>query len=123
MRFDGNGGSAPNYRPNSFDDLVEDENYKGLPYELDSNVVGYFDRNKNDDDHYTQPGNLFKIMTPEAKANTINNITGAMSGISGQKKDEIVNRQLCHWFRADAQLEMGVANGLGVKLDPKLLNH
>ncbi len=113
--------SAPNYRPNSFDDLVEDENYKGLPYELDSNIAGYFDRNENDDDHFSQTGSLFKIMTPEAKANTISNIVGAMSGISDPKKDEIVNRQLCHWFRVDAQLGVGIANGLGVKIDPKLL--
>tara|TARA_R110001583_G_scaffold12326_1_gene54816 strand:- start:1559 stop:3037 length:1479 start_codon:yes stop_codon:yes gene_type:complete len=121
MRSDGNGGSSPNYRPNSFDTIMEDDNYKGLPYELDSNIVGYFDRNENDDDHYTQPGNLFRIMTSEAKANTISNIVGAMSGISGIKKDEIVNRQLCHWFRADTQLGMGIAKGLGVKIDPDLL--
>ncbi|REE80340.1 catalase [Lutibacter oceani] len=121
MRFDDNGGSAPNYRPNSFDELIEDDNYKGIPYELDSNVAGYFDRNENDDDHFTQPGNLFKIMTPEAKLNTINNIVGAMSGISGPKKDEIINRQLCHWFRANVDLGMGIAKGLGVEIDPKLL--
>ena len=121
MRFDGNGGNTPNYRPNSFDTLVEDDKYKGIPYELESNVAGYFDRNENDDDHFTQPGNLFKIMTPEAKANTINNIVGAMSGISGIKKDEIINRQLCHWFRADSQLGMGIAKGLGVEIDPSFL--
>lgn len=121
MRFDDNGGSSPNYRPNSFDTISEDDNYKGLPYELDSNTAGYFDRNENDNDHYTQPGNLFRLMTPEAKANTINNIVGAMSGISGLKKDEIVNRQLCHWFRADTQLGVGIAKGLGVEIDPKLI--
>ncbi|HEY4875047.1 MAG TPA: hypothetical protein VIH86_05705 [Puia sp.] len=37
-----------------------------------------------------------------------------MSGISGPKKDEIVNRQLCHFFRADIGLGMAVAKGLGV---------
>lgn len=74
MRFDGNGGSAPNYRPNSFDDLVEDVNYKGLPYELDSNIAGYFDKNENDDNHYTQPVSLFKIMASEAKTIPISNI-------------------------------------------------
>jgi catalase len=51
MRFDGNGECATNYRPKSLDDLVENENYKGLPYELDSNIAGYFDRNENDDNH------------------------------------------------------------------------
>lgn len=46
---------------------------------------------------------------------------GAMGSISGSKKDEIVNRQLCHWFKADAQLAMEIAKGLGVEIDPKLL--
>ena len=121
MRFDGNGENSPNYYPNSFDNNTEDDSYKGVNYELDSNIAGYFDRNEGDDDHFTQPGNLFKIMTPEAKINTINNIVGAMSGISCSKKDEIINLQLCHWFRVDIQLGMGVAKGLGVEIDPKLL--
>ena len=121
MRFDGNGSSSPNYYPNSFDDIVEDENYKGNPYDLDSNTAGYFDRNENDDDHYTQPGDLYRLMTDEQKKNTISNTVGAMSGISGPKKDEIVNRQLCHWFRADPKLGAGIAKGLGVEVDIEML--
>jgi len=121
MRFDGNGGGTPNYRPNSFDDITEDDSRKGLSYELDSSEVGYFDRNENDDDHYTQPGDLFRLMTDDQKANTISNIIGAMSGISGPKKGEIVNRQLCHWFRADSKLGAGVAKGLGVEVDLDVL--
>ncbi|TYC17155.1 catalase [Bizionia gelidisalsuginis] len=119
MRSDGNGGSAPNYFPNSFDDIEVDDQAKGINYALESNLVGYFDGNEND--HYTQPGDLFRIFTPEQKANTISNIVGAMSGIEGDKKDEIINRQLCHWFRANVELGMGVAKGLGVTIDPSLL--
>lgn len=118
MRFDGNEGDSPNYYPNSFDGNYEDDNYKGLPYELDSNEVAYFDRNENDDDHYSQPGKLFDVvMTEQEQKNTINNIIGAMSGISGVKKDEIMNRQLCHWIRASKKLGTEVAKGLGVNID------
>jgi catalase len=116
MRFDGNGGSSPNYFPNSFDNIYEDEKAKGIPYELESNVAGYFDRNENDDDHYTQPGNLFRLMDDGAKHNTIHNIVTAMSGIDGPKREEIIMRQLCHWFRADPALGGAVAQGLGVNL-------
>jgi catalase len=56
-------------------------------------------------------------MSPEQQQNTISNIVGAMSGIDGPKKLEIINRQLCHWFRADGNLGMGIANGLGVEVD------
>lgn len=114
MRFDGNGGGAPNYYPNSFDGNIEDEKFAGKPYELESSTVAYFDRNENDDDHYTQPGDLFRLMDEEAKKNTIHNIIGAMSGIDGPKKEEITMRQLCHWFRADENLGAGVAAGLGL---------
>ncbi len=118
MRFDGNNGSAPNYFPNSFDGNFEDPKAKGLPYELESNKVAYYDRNENDNDHYTQPGELFdRVMDEEAKAHTISNIVGAMSGIAGPKRDEIIMRQLCHWFRASVPLGMGVAKGLGVDME------
>lgn len=29
---------------------------------------------------------------------------------------EIINRQLCHWFRADINLGIGVAQGLGLDM-------
>jgi catalase len=119
MRVDGNGGASPNYSPNSFDDIYADPSYKEQPMPLESAVADWFDRNgEHDNDHYTQPGNLFRsVMNDEEKKKTVHNITGAMSGISGPKRDEIVNRQLCHWFRADVNLGMGVAKGLGVNVD------
>jgi catalase len=40
--------------------------------------------------------------------------------ISGEKRDLIINRQLCHFFRADPRLGVAVANGLGVSLDDVL---
>lgn len=115
MRVDDNGGSGPNYYPNSFDGATEDKNRKGEAYDLEDATVGYYDRNENDDDHYTQPGNLFdKVMYQQEQQATINNIVEAMSGIDGPKKMEIINRQLCHWFRASPQLGAGIAKGLGV---------
>jgi catalase len=119
MRVDGNGGSAPNYFPNSFDNIVADEQYKEPALNLENTLAGWYDRNaEGENDHYSQPGSLFdRVMTAEEKANTISNIVGAMSGITGPKKTEIINRQLCHWFRASAQLGMGVAKGLGVNVD------
>lgn len=122
MRVDGNGGSAPNYFPNSFDNIVVDESYKEPAWDLDSNRADWYDRNaEGENDHYTQPGNLFRLMDDYNKNNTINNIIGAMSGIDGPKREEIINRQLCHWFRADVNLGMAVARGLGVNIDPSMM--
>lgn len=120
MRVDGNGGSAPNYFPNSFDDIYVDESYKAPALELDSATADWYDRNgENDNDHYTQPGLLYtKAMNDSDRANLVSNIVGAMSGITGPKKDLIINRQLCHFFRANTELGMKVAAGLGVNIDP-----
>ena len=121
MRVDGNGGSNPNYYPNSFDNIVAHHSYKEPALELDSLTADWYDRNgPGENDHYSQPGNLFKLMDEQAKQNTISNIVGAMSGIAGPKRDEIINRQLCHWFRADINLGLGVAKGLNIQIDPAM---
>ncbi|MEO6168824.1 MAG: catalase [Chitinophagales bacterium] len=124
MQTGDNGGSTPNYRPNSFDSIVVDEKYKEPPMELESNIADWFDRNENDKDHYTQPGLLYrKAMNAQDRKNLVSNIVGAMKGISGEKKEVIINRQLCHFFRADIQLGMAVASGLGVTIDEKVMEH
>lgn len=120
MRVDGNGEDDPNYYPNSFGDVIPDEKYKEPAWELESNVADWYDRNTGpgDDDHYTQPGDLYrKVLSPEERQNLVNNIVGAMSGINGPKRDKIVNLQLCHWFRADIGLGMAIAKGLGVDVE------
>ena len=86
---------------------------------LESTIADWYDRNGQDDnDHFTQAGLLFtNAMNDYDRHNLIGNIIGAMSGISGPKKDIIINRQLCHFFRANVKLGMAIANGLGVNLD------
>jgi catalase len=121
MRVDGNGGSDPNYHPNSFDDIYIDESTKEPAWKLDSSVADWHDRNgEGENDHFTQPGDLYRLMTDQAKKNTVSNIIGAMKGIDGPKKEEIVNRQLCHFFRADVNLGLEVAKGLGVNVEKAL---
>ena len=119
MRVDENGGSNPNYFPNSFDNIVADENYKQPSWELDTVVADWFSRNgEGENDHFTQPGIFYReVLSQEGKINLVNNIVGSMSGISGPKKDEIVNRQLCHFFRADIGLGMAIAKGLGLDME------
>ncbi|MBF8457506.1 catalase [Kaistella sp. G5-32] len=115
---------APNYYPNSFDGVEPDSDYKNLDYDLDSTSVAHFNRNENDDDHYTQPGLLYtKAMTKEAREHLVKNIIESMNDISGPKKDEIINRQLCHFFRANIELGMKIALGLQVNIDADMITH
>ena len=124
MQTGDNGGASVNYRPNSFDDIVIDESYKEQPTQLESNIADWFDRNENDNDHYTQPGNLYRdVLSEQDRKNLVSNVVYNMSGIAGEKKNEIINRQLCHFFRADIQLGMAVAKGLGVSVDEKSMSH
>ncbi|MBN2518933.1 MAG: catalase, partial [Bacteroidales bacterium] len=119
MRADGNGGSNPNYFPNSFDDIVADKTYKEPAMKLDSDIADTYNRNENDEDHYTQPGMLFrKVMNDQEKQNTINNFIASMSGISGPKRDEIILRQLAHFYKADTELALKVAQGLNINYKP-----
>jgi catalase len=113
MNVEGNGGESPNYFPNSFDNIEADKNYKEPSLILDSYIADTYDRNENDDDFYTQPGLLFrKVMSEQERNNTVGNIVGAMSGISGAKRDEIIQRQLSHFYKADKELALKVAEGL-----------
>lgn len=120
MQVGDNGGANPNYRPNSFDNIVVDESYKEPQMNLESSIADWFDRNENDDDHFTQPGLLYsKVLNEKDKENLVSNIVSSMKEISGEKKDEIINRQLSHFFRADKHLGMTVAKGLGITLNEK----
>jgi len=119
MRIDGNGEDSSNYFPNSFDTIEVDTSYKEPPMELDSTLADWYDRNADgDNDHYTQPGLLFnKAMNDYDRHNLVANVAAAMSGITGEKKDLIINRQLCHFFRADVKLGMAIAKALQVDVD------
>jgi catalase len=116
MRVDGNGGKSPNYFPNSFDSIKPDEGYRQPGLELDSIYGDWYDRNaEGENDHYTQPGIFWReVLSETDKQHLVNNVVGAMSGIEGPKKQDIINRQLCHFFRADIGLGMAIAQGLGV---------
>ncbi|KMQ71973.1 catalase [Chryseobacterium koreense] len=115
---------APNYFPNSFDGIKQDESYQDFEYDLDSTRVANFNRNENDDDHFTQPGLLYtKAMSQEDREHLVHNIVQSMQGISGPKRDEIINRQLCHFFRANIELGMKIAMQLQVNIDANMINH
>jgi catalase len=114
MTVTDNGGDNPNYYPNSFDSIFADKDSKEPPVKLYSDIADTYDRNQNDDDYYTQPGLLFrKVMTEKDRKNTIGNIVCSMKGISGEKRNEIIQRQLSHFYKADKELALKVAEGLG----------
>jgi catalase len=102
-----NGGAAPNYA--TIDSVGKGGIGMGhgeqeLPLEGDA---GRFDFRGQEDD-YTQPGNLFRLMSTEAKQNLCDNLAGPLSQVT----DEILERQLRQFDKADPAYGRGVRASL-----------
>jgi len=112
MRVDANGGSGPNYEPNSFGGPAESHVYKEASYNFEvTGVAARWDHREGNDD-YTQAGNLFRLLTPDHQQRLIANIVGAM----GPVNRDIQVRQVRHFYQADPAYGDGVAKGLGIPL-------
>jgi len=124
MQINNNGGADPNYRPNSFNNIIADENNKEPPMELDSNIADWLNRNYNDNHHYTQAGLFFqKALNDLLRKNLIRNIVGDLSSKSQEKRNEIINPHVCHFFHADFQPGMTIAQGLSVAIEENSTIH
>jgi len=111
MRFDDNGGDAPNYEPNSFGGPAEDHRYREMRYTVSGEIGRYDHREGND--VYTQAGNLFRLLKTDEKARLIRNIVGAMKTVP----ERIQRLQISHFMKADPAYGRGVAEGLGLTVE------
>lgn len=108
MRLAGHANTSAYYEPNSFGGPAENPDYAEPPLKISGDAARYDHRVGNDD--YTQPGNLFRLMTPDAQERLMDNIAAAMDGVP----EEIVRRQIVHFHRADPAYGAGVARRMGV---------
>ena len=108
MRSDGNGGASVYYEPNSLGGATESVENKSTPYEVSglAESVGY-----DHDDHYTQPGDLYRLLSEEERARLVANIVGAIMPV---ESEEIKLRQIGHWYKADPEFGQRIATGLGL---------
>lgn len=106
-RVDGNGGSAHNYHPNSFDKVGTSDAKEVPAYRQTSGVTARHDH-RLDEDYYSQAGALFRLMREDQKKLLIGNIVGAMKSIP----KFIQERQIAHFLKADPQYAEGVKAGL-----------
>lgn len=112
MRVDGNEGGTLHYFPNSYQQWEEQKEYvePALPLEGDAD---HFDFREDDDDYFTQPGNLFRLMTDEKKNLLFNNTA---RNIGGAEKF-IQERHIQNCYKADPAYGTGVAEALGLNID------
>ncbi|MFC4619165.1 catalase [Camelliibacillus cellulosilyticus] len=108
MAFDDNGGGSVNYEPNSFDGPVESPEDAQTPYAVSGIAEStHYDKN----DHYTQAGDLYRLLSKEERERLVSNIVGAMKPV----REDIKRRQIEHFSKADPEYGAKVAEGLGIK--------
>ncbi|MDP2620728.1 MAG: catalase [Hyphomicrobiales bacterium] len=99
------------YEPNSFNGAAEDPAYREPPLKLPADFADRYNHRQGNDD-YKQPGDLFRLMTPEQQERLFRNTAAAMAGVP----EEIVRRQIAHCAKADPAYGEGVAGALGLKV-------
>jgi catalase len=113
MRFDHNGGGSVYYEPNSFSGPEEVPDQKQTSFAVSglAESAAY-----NHHDHYTQAGNLFRLMSKEERVRLVDNIVAAMKPV---ESEDIKLRQIQHFYKADPEYGECVANGLKLSVPQK----
>ncbi|MGE4497539.1 MAG: catalase [Deferribacterales bacterium] len=112
MRVDGNRGSTLAYEPNSYGEWQEQPKFREPVLELEGGAWNWNFR-EDDDDYFTQPGLLFRLMTPAQQQVLFENTARAM----GDAPEEIKIRHIGNCMKADPEYGKGVAKAM--KIDHK----
>jgi catalase len=109
MRTDSNGGSGPNYQPNNLGGPTDNAEYREPPLKINGDAARYDHRENNDD--YSQAGDLFRLMSPQEQERLITNITNSLKGAT----KDIQTKMLHHFVAADANYGISIARILKLK--------
>ncbi|MDN5279683.1 MAG: catalase [Clostridiales bacterium] len=112
MRVDGNAGAALGYEPNSYGEWQEQPEFREPPLKLEGAADNWNFR-EDDNDYYTQPGNLFRLMNEAQKEALFGNTARAM----GDAPKEIKIRHIGNCYKADPAYGEGVAKALGIDIN------
>ena len=115
MRVDGNYGSAKGYEPNSYGEWQDSPEKKEPPLKVHGDVFNYNER-EYDDDYYSQPGDLFRLMPADEQQLLFENTARAM----GDAELFIKQRHVRNCYKADPAYGTGVAQALGIDLEEAL---
>jgi len=112
MRVNNNAGSTIGYEPNSYGQWQEQPDFKEPLLALNG-AADHWNFREDDDDYYTQPGKLFRLMGPQQQKVLFENTARAM----GNAPKEIKIRHIGNCLKADPAYGKGVADALGISLD------
>lgn len=111
MRVDGNEGSTLHYFPNSYEQWEEHKEHAEPALEIAGDAF-HHDFREDDDDYFTQPGNLFRIMDDKQKECLFMNTAMEVGGA----EQFIQERHIRHCYQADPAYGEGVAKALGLDI-------
>ena len=111
MRVDDNHGSTLGYEPNSYGEWQEQPDFSEPPLAL-SGAAAHWNAREDDDDYFTQPGKLFRLMNKDQQEALFGNTARAM----GDAPEAIKIRHIANCFKADPAYGQGVAAALGISM-------
>ena len=110
MRTDDNGGSDPNYQPNGRGGPTDNAAYAEPPLaEAFGGTVARYDH-RDDADYYSQPGALYRLMTPAQRDALVGNIARHIASVP----DDIKRAAIEHFGKADPEYGAKVKAALGL---------
>jgi len=109
MRTDGNYGATLGYEPNSYGEWQEQPEFREPPLALDG-AADHWNHREDDNDYFSQPGDLFRLMSKEQQQVLFENTARAM----GDAPREIKIRHINNCQQADPAYGAGVAKALGI---------
>lgn len=113
MRVDGNYGSTKGYEPNSFGLWKEQPEYEEPQMNLTGIIGKYEPKDDVTDDCFYQPGDLYRLMSPEQRTVLINNTATDMKSVS----KSIKYRHAAHCYLADHEYGLGLAHAMDLNIE------
>ena len=107
MRVDGNFGATIAYEPNTKGQWQEQPEFKEPPLALNG-AADRWNYRADDSDYFTQPGDLFRLLTPDAQQRLFDNTARNIFGVS----EHIVQKHISHCTQADPAYGAGVAKAI-----------
>ncbi len=109
MRVDGNYEGTLGYEPNSYGEWQEQPDFREPPLSIEG-AADHWNHREDNDDYYSQPSNLFRLISPEQQKVLFENTARAM----GDAPQEIKIRHISNCTKADPAYGEEVANALGI---------
>ncbi|MBB5429682.1 catalase [Paraburkholderia sp. CNPSo 3155] len=106
LRVDGNQGGTTSYNPNTRGAWLDQPDYSEPPLSIEGTAAHW--NHRVDEDYYSQPGDLFRLMSPAQQQVLFENTARAMRGVSRPIRELHID----HCTKADPMYGAGVRKAL-----------